>query len=104
MSRDVELIRNAIREIVDPCSIGIGHPTNLVDMGIIDRLEWNGGKVVVTLVLTDPSCFFFKDIKRYITDVLLPMPGVDEVEIKLDPDKVWTPQLTGFPTSRTSLA
>jgi metal-sulfur cluster biosynthetic enzyme len=43
------------------------------------------------LVLTDPSCVHFGGMRRYITDVLLELPGVDVVEVAISTTTLWTP-------------
>jgi metal-sulfur cluster biosynthetic enzyme len=43
------------------------------------------------LVLTDTSCVHFSGMRRYITDVLLELPGVDAVEVTASATTLWTP-------------
>jgi hypothetical protein len=53
----------------------------------------------VELVLTDPSCVHFTGLRRYITDVLLKLPGVDSVEVAISTTILWTPDRQSGPAS-----
>ena len=81
----------ALRSVVDPCSIGLGAPTDIWQMGLIERLEVDGTRVRVGLVLTDPACVFFRGIRSYVVDALSAVPGVESVDVELLAGMVWTP-------------
>jgi len=77
--------------VVDPCSIAMRAPMDIWELGLVEGIELVDGRVRVSLVLTDISCVFFRDIRSHIADALLELPGVDAVDVELDTTTLWTP-------------
>jgi metal-sulfur cluster biosynthetic enzyme len=50
-SADLQRVREALREVLDP-EIGI----SIVDMGMVRKVEEVGGGILITLLLTSPAC------------------------------------------------
>jgi metal-sulfur cluster biosynthetic enzyme len=48
---DTELIRDALRKVVDP-EVG----ANIVDLGLVYRIELNGRRLLVEMTMTSPAC------------------------------------------------
>jgi metal-sulfur cluster biosynthetic enzyme len=67
------------------------NPVDIYQMGLIDDVTFQDGRVRVTLCLTDPGCIHFSSMRQYITDVLLELPGIHCVEVCQTQDKLWTP-------------
>ena len=89
-----------LRMVIDPCSIKMCAPVDICEMGLVERVEITGGRVQVTLVLTDFSCVFYRDMRRHVIDVLLDVDGIDSVEVTLATDILWTPdRMRPSPTS-----
>jgi metal-sulfur cluster biosynthetic enzyme len=80
-----------LRKVIDPCSIKMCAPVDIWEMGLVDDVEVTGGRVRVTLVLTDISCVFYRDMRRHVIDVLLELPGVEEADVTLATHTLWTP-------------
>jgi metal-sulfur cluster biosynthetic enzyme len=74
-------------------------PTNVVDMGLVEDIDIDGGRVRVEVVLTDPSCLHFGAMQRFITDALTALAGVDEVEVRASTSVLWTPDRRSRPTA-----
>jgi metal-sulfur cluster biosynthetic enzyme len=91
-------VREALREVIDPCSLGIGRPVNIVDLGLIDEVRIDGQDITIRLLLTDPACFFLRDLERYIEDVIRAELPVGKLRVDLVMDKLWIPKVT--PLSR----
>lgn len=79
----------AINEIVDPCSAGIGMPTGIADLGLIDRLEIDDGRVDVTLITTAPHCMFVGMFKEQIEHRVGATPGVASVRVTMNYETMW---------------
>ncbi len=77
--------------VLDPCSIGMGVPVNLEEMGLVEEVRVDSGHVHVRLVLTDTSCVFFGDIRRHVVDAIRVLEGVDDVAVEIDASIMWTP-------------
>jgi metal-sulfur cluster biosynthetic enzyme len=86
-------VRAALNEIVDPCSRAAGEPAGLVDMGLVRRIDIRdkGTRVDVLLALTEPTCLMGFPFLRSARDRLSALPGVERVEVSLDPSFEWTP-------------
>jgi len=89
-ARDVAAIEKALEAVIDPCSKAIGRPLDIVTMGLVQEITMEGGKVTVTIILTDSMCYFFGDIERFVTDVLIDLPGVDEVDVQISKTTLWS--------------
>jgi metal-sulfur cluster biosynthetic enzyme len=83
-------IRTSLKEIIDPCSVALGRPLDLVDMGLIERIDVDDGHVDITVVLTDAACAFYQDMQRQIRDVARTVDGVETVEVHIAP-MLWHP-------------
>jgi metal-sulfur cluster biosynthetic enzyme len=86
-----DAIRAQLRKVPEPCGLLMRAPLDICEMGLVDEISCSGGRVRVVLVLTDPSCVHFGGMRRYITDVLLELPGVDAVEVAISTTTLWTP-------------
>jgi metal-sulfur cluster biosynthetic enzyme len=84
-------VREALRAVPEPCSIAMGDTLDICEMGLVEEIDIDGAHVSVELVLTDTSCVHFMSMRRYITDVLLELEGVDSVDVAMSTRKLWTP-------------
>lgn len=85
---DTEAIRGALRLVIDP-EVGM----NIVDLGLIYKIESQPGALYIEMTMTSPACpmadMILDDIDR-ILDPMVP-PEVDiRVEIVWDPP--WSPE------------
>jgi metal-sulfur cluster biosynthetic enzyme len=72
-------VTEALRGVVDPCSIATGAPINLVDMGMVRGIAIDGPHVDVQLRFTSPVCWQATNILTAIEDVLMAIDGVERV-------------------------
>jgi metal-sulfur cluster biosynthetic enzyme len=91
MSVTREDVLEALRAVPEPCSIAMRAPMDICEMGLVEDIEIGGGHVVVTLVLTDPSCVHFGAMRRFITDELLRLDAVETVSVAMSTRTLWTP-------------
>jgi metal-sulfur cluster biosynthetic enzyme len=91
-----EAIRASLEGIVDPCSRAMGAPAGLVSLGLVREVEVDqeaasGTRVRVTLCLTEPGCLmgalFLETAQRQLAE----LPGVAEVDVRIDHGHVWDP-------------
>jgi metal-sulfur cluster biosynthetic enzyme len=75
--------------IVDPCSSGIGMPTGIVDLGLIDGLEIHEGRVEITLITTAPHCMFVGMFKEQIEQRIGVIAGVEFVHVTMNYEAMW---------------
>jgi metal-sulfur cluster biosynthetic enzyme len=86
-------VRAVLNEIIDPCSRAAGEPAGLVDMGLVRAIEVQdeGTRVEVVLALTEPTCLMGFPFMRSARERLTALPGVERVDVTLDPSFEWTP-------------
>jgi metal-sulfur cluster biosynthetic enzyme len=79
---------DALREVYDPCCADRG--ISIVDMGVVEDVRVAGSRVEVDLVLTTGWCPFVASMSSAIPDRLQALPGVEEVDVRVVWDPVWT--------------
>jgi metal-sulfur cluster biosynthetic enzyme len=86
-----EHVLEALGRVPEPCSIMMKAPMDICAMGLVEDIDIDGSHVSVTLVLTDPSCVHFTAMRRFITDELLRLDGVETVAVGITTRTLWTP-------------
>ena len=85
-------VREALDSIKDPCSISVGAPLGLIEMGLVTAVDvGDTGRVKVDIRLTSPGCmmgilYFDHEIKRRVGA----LPGVAAVEVGRTHDLNWS--------------
>ena len=72
-------VTEALRSVVDPCSIATGVPINLVDMGIVRGIRIDGTHVEIQLRFTSPVCLQAMNITCAIENAVMAIDGVGQV-------------------------
>jgi len=85
---DEATIVDALGDVYDPCCAERG--LNVVDMGLVEDVHVEGSRVRVDLVLTTGWCPFVASLSATIPDRLRRLPGVEDVEVNVLWDPVWT--------------
>ena len=92
MPADVRLdeatIVDALGDVYDPCCAERG--LSVVDMGLVENVHIEGSNVRVELVLTTGWCPFVASLSATIPDRLRQLRGVENVEVHVLWDPVWT--------------
>jgi metal-sulfur cluster biosynthetic enzyme len=83
----------ALARVADPCSIATGAPVDLVEMGLVERVELSEGQVTVTLRLTSPICWQSSHIVAAARRHVLELEGVTGVTVEIDHEGDWMPEL-----------
>lgn len=86
-------IDEALRRIVDPCSIATGVPINLVDMGLVLEAARDGGTARITLQLTSNLCMQLGIIEAKIYEEVGCLAGIDDVAVEVDYQAEWLPSM-----------
>jgi metal-sulfur cluster biosynthetic enzyme len=73
-----EEARDALREVFDP-----EYPVSLVDLGLIRGVDVEGAKAKIKLTFTCMGCPAMDMIQDDVSDRLLEMDGIDEVDIEV---------------------
>ncbi len=77
---------DALKTVFDP-----EIPVNIYDLGLIYGIEIkDGGKVKVTMTLTNPNCPMAEEIPASVEIALSLVDGVDEAIVKLVFEPPWT--------------
>lgn len=83
-------VREALDDVLDPCSVGVGNPTSIVELGLVEDITCTDGQVRVVLCVTAPVCLMVAPMFEAIRDATSAIDGVGSVEVNLDPTVVWT--------------
>jgi metal-sulfur cluster biosynthetic enzyme len=87
-----EQIYHALSTVYDTCSVFNGTRLDIVEMGLVHDVEWDGGTVRVRLLLTDPMCLYLFEMRSQIIEALEALPDVDAVEVEPVAGKLWWPE------------
>ncbi len=71
-------IVDALKAVMDP-----ELNRSIVELGMVKQVDIQGGQVKVTVSLTVAGCPMKDEITKRVTDALLPVTGVDRVEVEL---------------------
>ncbi|MGW4912807.1 metal-sulfur cluster assembly factor [Streptomyces sp. NPDC004270] len=93
-----ERVREVLNTIVDPCSITAGVPAGMDDMGLISDIQVSddgagGQRIGVKFGLTDATCMLLGSFANEARERLAGLPGVTGVDVTLDHDMEWTPDM-----------
>jgi metal-sulfur cluster biosynthetic enzyme len=80
-------IRAALRQVIDP-EIGV----NIVDLGLVYRIEVDGARVRIAMTMTSPACPLADYLKDLVTSAVRDrVPDVTDVDIVLEWEPPWDP-------------
>jgi metal-sulfur cluster biosynthetic enzyme len=97
-------VLEAVRGVLDPCSVLNGCRLSLVDLGMVDGVAVDDdGRVTIDLLLDDPLCVYFYDIDTEIRRAIDGVPGATSVVIRPVGDRIWTTDLAS-PSARAVLS
>ncbi len=85
MSLDVDVVREALRRVRDP-ELGF----NIVELGLVYRIDVEGGNVRIEMTLTSPGCPAGGQIMGEADAVIRDLDGVNDVEVELVWEPFWT--------------
>ncbi|HJQ46477.1 MAG TPA: iron-sulfur cluster assembly protein [Amycolatopsis sp.] len=86
-----QLIDERLRQIIDPCSVGVADPMNIVEMGLIKSVDIEDGHVRIEMCLTSPTCMMLEHFVGEARRLLGSLPGVRDVDVRGDIGLDWTP-------------
>jgi len=86
-------VKDKLEAVLDPCSCMSEHPISIVDLGLVDDIEWDETTETVTvhLLLTSQRCTYFLDIDDEICERVGELPDVSAVEVhQVTSGEIWT--------------
>ena len=93
-----DALRRAIDRVADPCSVAVGAPVGVGQLGLIEAVDVDDdGRVAVTLCTTSPGCIYAPAIAEGVRRELAGTPGVSEVTVAVDHSVVWTDRRVAAP-------
>jgi metal-sulfur cluster biosynthetic enzyme len=81
-------VEEALGKVIDP-ELAI----NVVDLGMVQDVQVEGERVVVSLSLTSMSCPFWELFVEQVKAAVLDVEGVAEVDVRFDRGRAWSPEL-----------
>src|SRR5437879_5697598 len=84
-----EDVVSRLHEVIDPCSAATKVPLSIVEMGMVEKVEFASGNVVVALRMTSPLCHALPYFQMEIERVLAGIPGIGGVKCTFDHGGNW---------------
>jgi len=82
-------IRDALRHVIDP-EIGV----NIVDLGLVYRIEVEGARARIAMTMTSPACPLVDYLKDLVTSAIRQhVPDVGDVDINIEWEPPWDPDM-----------
>jgi metal-sulfur cluster biosynthetic enzyme len=82
-------IREALRQVIDP-EIGV----NIVDLGLVYRIDVDGARVRIAMTMTSPACPLADYLKDLVTSAIRDrVQDVADVDIVLEWEPPWDPDM-----------
>jgi metal-sulfur cluster biosynthetic enzyme len=86
-----EEVISRLHEVIDPCSAATRVPLSIVEMGMIENVEFASGFVMVALRMTSPLCHALPYFEMEIERVLADIAGFVGVKCTFDHGANWEP-------------
>jgi metal-sulfur cluster biosynthetic enzyme len=86
-----EEVMSRLQEITDPCSAATNVPLSIVEMGMVESVEFASGNVLIALRMTSPLCHALPYFQMEIERVLGRTPGIGTVTCTFDHGANWQP-------------
>jgi len=86
-----EDVISRLHEVIDPCSAATKVPLSIVEMGMVENVEFASGNVVVALRMTSPLCHALPYFQMEVERVLAGIPGIGGVTCTFDHGGNWQP-------------
>lgn len=83
-----EALNEALRDVIDP-ELGV----NIVDLGLVYDAALNEGRAEILITTTTPACPLGPYLSDGIRRALLRLEGVNDVDIEVTYDPLWSPDL-----------
>ena len=91
-----EDVMSRLQQVIDPCSAATKVPLSIVEMGMVENVEFASGNVVVALRMTSPLCHALPYFQMEVERVLADIPGIGGVTCTFDHGGNWQPDhMTG---------
>ena len=88
MATDTD-IREALRHVIDP-ELGV----NIVDLGLVYRIEVEDARVHISMTMTSPACPLADYLKDLVASAIRQhVPDVVDVDITLEWEPPWDPDM-----------
>jgi metal-sulfur cluster biosynthetic enzyme len=82
-------IREALRQVIDP-ELGL----NIVDLGLVYRIEIDGTDVRIVMTMTSPACPLSEYLKELVDSTIRrQIPDVGSVDVVLVLEPPWNPDM-----------
>jgi metal-sulfur cluster biosynthetic enzyme len=86
---DRAVLIDALRGVHDPCCADRG--VSIVDMGVVEDVRFDRGRVEVDLIPTTGWCPFVANMSAAIPEALRALAGVESVDVRVVWEPAWTP-------------
>jgi metal-sulfur cluster biosynthetic enzyme len=86
-----EDVISRLHDIIDPCSTATKVPLSIVEMGMVENVEFYSGNVSIALRMTSPLCHALPYFEMEIERVLAGIPDICGIKCTFDHGGNWQP-------------
>jgi FeS assembly SUF system protein len=83
-NKELEIIE-ALKNVFDP-----EMPVNVYDLGLIYKIDFNNGNVLIDMTLTAPNCPVVDNLIFDVENAIKSVEGVKSVDVKIVFDPPWS--------------
>jgi len=83
----VDKLKDVLRRVIDP-----ELHMNIVDLGLVYEVKFEGGIVDIQMTLTSPMCPFGPYIMHQVMELSKSVKGVDDCKIDVVWEPMWSPE------------
>ena len=85
-----EVVRDRMREVLDPCSCMTDSPVDIVALGLVQNIRLEDECAHITLVPTTPMCVYMTQIIEDVKNSIGELNSIKEVIVDQDLQTMWT--------------
>jgi metal-sulfur cluster biosynthetic enzyme len=82
-------VREALTDIIDPCSATTGSNLNIVEMGLVKSVSTDDGEVAIQMHVTSPVCTMVGYFREEAEAAVGALDGVESVTVETDAGLEW---------------
>lgn len=83
-------VESALEDVLDPCSCFTDEPVSIVELGLVEGIEVDGGTVRIAVLPTSPGCTYLPYIQSDIEERVGELAFAETVVVDQVTDQIWT--------------
>jgi ATP-binding protein involved in chromosome partitioning len=89
---DEDEILERLDDVLDPCSCMTDNPVSIVELGLVNEIDREGGSVSIELLPTTPMCMYMAQIIDEAEAEVSKVDGIEDVDVSQNVEDMWRPE------------